>query len=202
MRKIAALLVLLVCGWAQLAQAKTKPGPPPEEIVGVKFDKLRVKDGVSGKPIRCSDRSTQDTKVCQVLPYEYLDSDTSPEGALWGKVDQASLVVQTVGQKDLVLSAGVNWSVLGDDAEPVKARFRYLSEKLEKTLGPPTATTPPALGPTATVFDGLQEYRQFTDGNVSATLVLRQRVQGDKKKVSLSITYTDQKTLQTANQRK
>jgi hypothetical protein len=96
----------------------------------------------------------------------------------------------------------VNWSVLGENGEPVRARFRYLSSKLEKSLGPPTATTPPALGPLSHVTDGLEEYRQFTDGNVSATLVLRQRGQGSKKKLSLSVTYTDQKTLQENNQRK
>jgi hypothetical protein len=190
-------LLCLVFGFLGLAAALPafaggKSSAAPEEIVGVGLDHTRVKEALSGKTVDCSDASSKDTRICKVLPYEYLGGELSPDGSPWGKVDAPTLVLETVGKKDLILSAGVNWSVKGQSDEPLRARFKYLSAKLEKTFGEPTSTTPPSLGPTPTFTDGLEEYRQFSNGNVSAVLVLRKRGEGEKRKVSVSVTFTDQ----------
>lgn len=180
------------------AQAGSKSsGTAPEKIVGSDLESRKVKEALKGKKIACSDFSSRKTKICRVLSYEYLAKTISPDGTPLGAVEEAALVMQTFGNKDLILSAGVNWSVRQGDEEPIRARFRYLSEKLEKTYGSPTATAPPALAPN--IMEGLEEYRQFTDGNVSATLILRKKGEGKKRKISVSITFTDQKALQEFN---
>src|SRR5687767_3986643 len=119
----------------------------PEKIVGVGLDHKSVKEALAGSAIACSGKTSKKTKICRVTPYKYLGDESSPEGASWGRVDEEALVVETIGKDDLILSAGVAWSVKEKSGEePVRARFLYLSQELEKSFGPPTAVTPPALG--------------------------------------------------------
>ena len=189
MRKSLCFLVTLCVVWgASLsASAKTKTHPP-EKITGQKLAALDLPEKVTD----CSDQNSREMRLCKVDSYNYLNEEVSPDGKKWGKVDTSALVLQTVGKKDMVLSAGVNWSVKGDTEAPIKERFQYLSKELEKNFGAPTSKTPPSLGPTAHFQEGLQEYLQFSNENISATLIMRQRGEGTKKKISVSVTFTDQ----------
>lgn len=200
MRKTLGLLALLgSLSVASMALAKQRTPPPPEKITGQSLAQLSLPE----KKPDCSDRTSKDTRLCKVSSYAYLNEETSPDGKKWGKVDSSALVLQTVGEKDLILSAGVNWSVKGDKEEPVKERFLYLSKELEKNFGAPTTTVPPAIGPTAQFHEGLEQYLQFNNNNISATLILRNRGEGEKKKVSVSVTFTDQSLYkQTQDQQK
>lgn len=180
---LSALLLLFTAPvWAE---------PAPDEIVGSSLGP--TKEALAGKPVTCTDPTPRQTKICRVLAYEYLSGERAPDGSPWGRVEESALVLETLGKKDLVLSAGVNWSIKrGKSDEPLQARFRYLSEKLEKTYGAPTAVAPPAALGGAAFTEGLVEYRQFTDGNTSVVLTLRKRGEGEKHKTSVSITFTDQ----------
>jgi hypothetical protein len=171
------------------AKAKTHP---PEKITGQKLATLDLPQ----EKTDCSGPNSKDVKLCKVTSYNYLSEEVSPDGKKWGKVDSSALVLQTVGKKDLVLSAGVNWSVKGDAETPIKERFQYLSKELEKNFGAPTATTPPGMGPSAQFQEGLQEYLQFSNENLSATLILRKKGEGTKQKISVSVTFTDQSLYQ------
>jgi hypothetical protein len=189
MRKYLCFWMTLCVVWGASvsAFAKTKTHPP-EKITGQKLAALDLPEQATD----CSDQNSKEMRLCKVTSYNYLNEEVSPDGKKWGKVDTSALVLQTVGKKDLVLSAGVNWSVKGDTDAPIKERFQYLSKELEKNFGAPTSKTPPALGPTAHFQEGLQEYLQFSNENISATLIMRKKGEGTKKKISVSITFTDQ----------